>query len=187
MRIIRLAAAFGACLLAACASSPPAHLPTRPAGEAFRGVQAPPPGHARIYVFRPAFNRAAVYDRPMLQIDGKEVVNLSVESYTDVLVKPGTYLVSLTPSLFESSAWSGTWRMTTSQDGIYFLAVWNQAEVVNMVVPLPIPGGLFVFTPMLVSQNAGLRIEHVSQSDALPIISNLTFLPPFVTEFEPVP
>ena len=170
----------GAVVLSACA--PPAALPSRPPGETFQGIEAPPTGSAAIYIFRPGFSRVSESDSPMLSIDGKEVGRLSVESYTNVILKPGSYSVHLEPNVFESKVWSASWRFVPEAGHIYFLAIWNDIEHFRSFIPAPLP---FLFFPTSEVRNRSLHLEAVSEKDALPIITTLTYVPPLEKAFEP--
>lgn len=181
-------------LLSGCAI-PPSPLPARPPGELFRGVEAPPPGSARVYIFRPGFSTVSAQDSPRVLIDGKEVARLSVETYTDVTFKPGVYSLTLEPNPQESSVWSGTWQMRTQADQVYFLAVWNDVaySTYEVWVPRwsPSPTGSLLFSLFLQPSSQGshirdasLHFEPVSPSDALPVISTFTYRPPLLKAFE---
>lgn len=180
---------LGMALLFGCATST---LPLRPPGELFRGIEAPPAGSARVYFFRPGFSSVSAKDSPTLSIDGREVVRLTVESYTEVTVKPGTYLVGLKPNSFESRVWSGTWQLNVEENQIYFLALWNDIELsISPAPPAVIPAGpFFLIIPSSAqgesqARNKALHFEPVSQKDALPIISTLTYVAPLAGAFEP--
>lgn len=181
MRAVWVAVASAA-LVGACA---PAALPTRPPGELFRGIEAPPDGAARVYIFRPGFSRVSETDNPTLSIDGKEIARLSIESHTSVTVKPGTYSVSLKPNAFAARIWEGTWRMTISAGDIYFLAVWNDVESYKSFTFAPLHGVGFLFLPTSEVRNRSLRFEPVTQRNALPVISETTYVPPLVKSLEP--
>ena len=183
MRATHAIVLASALVLASCGVS----LPQRPPGELFRGVTAPPPGDARVYIFRPGFSRMSQSDTPTLLIDGREVVRLSVESYTDVTVKPGSYLVSLRPNAFESRVWTGDWRFKAEEGQVYFLAVWNDTEPYSSFTLAPMPGGLFLPLATTGERNTSLRFELVSKDEALPVISKQTYVPPSLSSFVPAP
>ena len=167
-------------VLASCGA-----FPERPPGELFRGVERPPEGGARVYIFRPGFSRLSASDSPRLLIDGKEIVRLSVQSYTNVTVKPGTYVVSLRPNVLESEVWNGDWRLKAEAGQIYFLAVWNATESHSSFMLVPAPGVFFLPMPTTSMQNASLRFELIPRDEALPVISEQTYLPSAVSSFAP--
>lgn len=173
----------GALLLASCGIS----LPQRPPGELFRGVEAPPEGGARVYIFRPGFSRVSESDSPTLLIDGKEIARLSVQSYTDVTVKPGSYVVSLKPNTFESRVWTGAWSLKAEGGQVYFLAIWNNTETYSSFALAPMPGGWFMPLSTIETRNKSIRFELVSKDDALPVISQQTYVPPILSSFTPAP
>ena len=172
---------LSAMVVAACGVS----RPQRPPGELFRGVELPPEGTSRVYIFRPGFSRVSEGDSPTLIIDEKEVARLSVESYTEVIVKPGSYTISLKPNAFESQVWAGTWRLNAEGAQIYFLAVWNDIEHYSSFTLAPMAGGAFLLLPASGVRNTALRFELVSKDDALPVISQQTYLPPLFKALEP--
>ncbi|HET7613303.1 MAG TPA: hypothetical protein VFK26_05210, partial [Gemmatimonadaceae bacterium] len=159
-------------------------LPSRPPGEPFHGVEAAPVGSARVYIFRPGFSSVSTEDSPRLLIDGKEVARLSVESYTNVIVKPGSYSLTLEPNSGESPIWSGSWQIRAEADQVYFLAVWNDIAYSHSSFPLLIRGPI-LDVHIAEAHDASLHFEPVEQSAALPVISTLTYLPGRVRVFEP--
>jgi hypothetical protein len=153
----------------------------------FRGVEKPPEGSARVYIFRPGFSTLSTSDSPSVLIDGKQIVRLSVESYTNVTMKPGTYRISLRPNVLESDIWNGDWSLKAEAGQVYFLAVWNTTEIHDSYMLAPLPGGFFMPVTTWYTKNASLRFVMVSRDEALPIISEQTYLPSVVGSFAPAP
>jgi hypothetical protein len=60
-----------------------------------RELERPAPGHAKLYVLRPAFSDVSRSDSPTLYINDAKAARLEFQSYAEFSLKPGTYRLSL--------------------------------------------------------------------------------------------
>lgn len=79
-----LITALALVILAACASSPPR------TQERFTPAPTPPAGYATLYMFR-AYSNYGGAIWPIVSLNDVKVVDLKVDSYTYVYVRPGKY------------------------------------------------------------------------------------------------
>jgi hypothetical protein len=135
----------------------------------FRGISAPDRGFAKLYLLRPAFSELSHADTPIFQVDGSVTVKLSFGSYAELQLPPGKHSLSVRPGPRDSDIWNGDFEFTVGSDAKYFLGVWND---VKHVTPPRVPGLVpFLIVKSLTSDsNAALRIELVSEEDALPVL-----------------
>lgn len=144
--------------------------PEFPRGEPFVGVEAPPAGFARVYVFRPDFTDVLVEERPTLIVNGQERCLLAIGQYDSALLPPGQHRVSLAPGNGESDTWKSEYLLTLSPDSVSFLAIWNKVDSYfrSELALIPIKGAIFPM-PMNVagSKSVGVRYELVPQDEAL--------------------
>ena len=150
-----------------------------------RGLRSPAPGFAKVYVLRPAFSTVSKNESPTLYINNREAARLQIGSYSDFILRPGTYKLAVKPRRSESDVWTGEWEMSVQSDQKYFLAIWNETEhreeLKGWYVGLPMP---YLVT---VRQNKSLHYELVAEQDALPVIPTLTYIAPLSTDFVPLP
>jgi hypothetical protein len=165
---------FATLALAACASRPPP--PKIPHGVPFSGVEAPPPGSARLYVFRPDFAESLNGERPTLLVNGVAQSLLGREQYDSFSLKPGRHVIALSPGPKEASTWSSETSVELEAGAVYFLAAWNLTAYDTRTSLEPLWVGRYV---TFVSQtygsivDAGVRFELVPNEQALPILRSM--------------
>jgi hypothetical protein len=167
--VIRWAVTLLVCAtLASCASHD-----LKP-GEQFTGVEAPEPGHARLYVFRPDFDSTFKRNVPNVLLNGHFVSTLPFKSFTTFLIRTGKQQVTLEPRFREPNVWRGAFEIQSTEGQVYFVAVWDRPDHLPPLVPLLqgievlMPIFAVVSTPRIGGHS--LQIEMVSQSDALAYI-----------------
>jgi hypothetical protein len=140
-------------------------------GEPFEHPARASKSFARLYVFRPDFSERNRADEPVLIIDGNLTSVLSVDSYADLELSPGSHTVSVKPGPFSSSIWNGEIVVSLEPDSVSFLAVWNTTESVagyaNIFIPGPSPL-LVPVVPVVSSRSSGVALELVKEGDAMP-------------------
>lgn len=142
------------------------------------------PGHAKLYVLRPAFPDLGRNESPTLHINDRKAVRLKFKSYAELTLRPGTYKVSLKPGPSESAVWTGEWELSVESDQKYFLVMYNEVSDSEKqkawYVGLPMP---YVVTEV---QNKSVHYELVAEKDALPVIPTLKYVKPIASDFEPL-
>ena len=140
-------------------------------GERFERPVRASTGFARLYVFRPEFSERNRADEPVLIIDGNLTSVLSIDSYADLELSPGSHKVSVRPGPFSSSIWDGEIVVALAPESVSFLAVWNTTEPVtgysNIFMPGPLPL-LVPVMPVVRSRSSGVALELVQEGDAVP-------------------
>jgi hypothetical protein len=149
-----------------------------------RELEPTPPGHAKLYVLRPAFPDVGRNESPTLSINDRKAMLLEFQSYSVFTLKPGTYKLSLEPRQSESALWTGEWELSVETDQTYFLAIYNEVwyseKEKAWYLGLPMP---YVVTEV---HNKSLHYELVAERDALPIIPTLKYARPIASDFVPV-
>lgn len=167
MRYLRVfVVALLANALVGCVTTPP------PIAPDFVGLEAPAPGTARVYVFRPPFTSISRSDSPAVQLDGIDLFALEHGSYMPLQVSPGRHRLSLRPSKNEAALWLADYAFAVESDQTYFMAIWNQTESRSGTELIPVMGRVpfVVPLPQTTIRNKALRIEFVREEDALPML-----------------
>ncbi len=163
--------AIAALILGACAS--PGSRPAANIGDPSFLPKAPPPGRARLYLFRPEIPEGRSQESPLVVIDGKPTFALDLLSYSDQELAAGEHVISIRPGPNESEKWAGEHRFTMAAGGTYFMAIWEDTKYAQTYdvytlplhgVPIPIP------LPSRGKEHRvadGVRFEEASQDDAL--------------------
>jgi hypothetical protein len=167
-----LLAQFAVGILMACAASPPDE------------KDSLAPGHAKVYVLRPAFSEVGRDERPTLLVNGRAATRLKHGSYTILTLPSGNYRLSVKPQPSESEAWNGQWQLTVAAAQVYYIAVWNDVEYKQETrawyLGLPMP--------YLVTKGTSktLRHELIAETEALPVIRTLSYQKPIAETHEPL-
>jgi len=149
-----------------------------------RELEQAAPGHAKLYVLRPAFPDVSRNESPTLYINDRKAIPLKFQSYSEFTLKPGTYKLSLKPRQSESAVWTGEWELSVESDHTYFLVIYNEVwyreKEKAWYVGLPMP---YVVTEV---HNKSPHYELVAERDALPIIPTLKYVRPIASDFVPL-
>jgi len=145
----------------------------------YKGSEPPPKGYARLYVFRPGFSDVSRNDNPILSVNGVPTAELAYETFTSLIMDPGTHEVSTTPNAGESDAWNGSFRISVGADETYFLAVWNDIRVgagsLSGVTPyLGLLGAVIDHS----ASSTAVRFEVVNEKDAASVLRELSYVAP---------
>jgi hypothetical protein len=153
-------------------------------GERFEAPVAPRNALARLYVFRPDVSERNRGDEPTLLVDGRPISILSIDTYTDLELAPGTHTIAVNPQPLQSSIWNGATKVELETGSIHFLAIWNSTEFVSGYSNIFIPGPVPILVPsqrLVRTRSTGVTFEIVPESEASPLIkgkSSVRILPP---------
>jgi hypothetical protein len=160
----------------------------------FHGVEVPPVGQARIYLFRPAFSFTALRrETPTCIVDGAQTSELAHGTYTSLSLTPGRHVLSLTPKESESPLWRSESEFNVDADSVYFVAVWVELDVTEgqrmlwtsvpyagrmFFLPIPVPSGP---NPPITVKAGRVRLEVVSEADATRALYGARYITPSST------
>ena len=145
-------------------------------------IATPKAGTALMYIFRPALDRVARLDQPVLLIDGQSVAKLGHAAYTIVSLGPGQHRLKLVPGSGEPASWNTEVAFEVQAGETHFVAVWNQNQPgSNTVVPIPV-GGSLIFLPVggYVRGAQSVRFESVDRDIGSSALAGLRFVSPQV-------
>jgi len=158
-----------------------------------------PAGHARLYLLRPPFSDVSRTDKPLLTINGAEIMQLSYGTYSSLILKPGTYELITSPGPGEANFWKSGVTLSVEADKTYFLAIWNEirvggssgaTEAANRTAGVfgaaaGVIGALVGLATDNSAESVGVRYEIVSKADVVTILGDLSYVPSKTERIEP--
>ena len=146
-------------LLSGCVSQPTSVSPVVPVQ-----IDAPAPGSALVYLFRPALDKTGSRAVPHLYVNGTRLTQLPASSYVAVSISAGAHTFELRPSDSFEGAWATASRFCAEAGKVYFAAVWNQAQPLSPgFTAIRLPSGVFIPIPLgPTSQRGKVVFEPVS-------------------------
>jgi len=152
----------------------------------FVSSQAPAPGLARMYIFRPAFTDQPFYSHaPVLRANGQPLAAFPTGKYISVQLQPGLHAFTLEPGAGGSALWRASFRVKAEAGQTLYLGFWMGRGFERAPAAVEALGrAFFIFSivPPVQNEPNQLRLEPMEKGDAEPMLRECDRMTPAMGE-----